>query len=225
MKIQEIVNSDISINAPESENNIRSKMPGYNLVFEFPTCPNPKEKNLAFAAYIKKVTDAFNPSYDSSRSIYGRMDTIPVYSKTTRTITFDLDIPSYGLLHSREIANKIQTLVRNTYPSYQPNGNVNIISSPPLVKIFFSNFINDVYKQKKTGDLSVLGYFGSSISISHDLSDGVFVRNQGFEAYAKNYSLNFTLNVLHTYTPGFVSDSQSGAYTNPVNILQGEKLI
>jgi hypothetical protein len=230
--IKDIVLKDISPNAPAYENNIRSKMPGYNVVFAFPTCPVPEENTLSFPAYVKSVTDTFTPSFEASKQIYGRMDPIPVYSRTTRTIQFDLELPSFGLEHSREISDKLNILTRNTYPTYRKYGSVNIISSPPLVEIFFSSFIADIVPKTTTsntttsspatsiGARGLLGHFSSPITIKHDIdANGVFVRNGGYEAYAKAYSLSFSINVLHKYTPGYINGQ--GQVKSEVNILRG----
>jgi hypothetical protein len=211
--ISEIVAKDINNNAPDYENNIRTKFPGYNLVFMFPTCPVENEKSIAFPAYVKKVTDSFTPTYQD-QTVYGRMDPIPIYQRTKRTIQFDLDLPSNGLAQSMDIAKKLNILVRNLYPSYQKDGSVNIISSPPLVRIFFSNLIYDSFK---TGG-SLLGYFSSPVTITHDLEKGVFSKDQGYETYPRSYSMSFTFGVLHEYTPGYTTDT-SGVISNPVNIL------
>lgn len=210
--IGDIVAKDIRSSAPDYENNIRTKFPGYNLVFIFPTCPVENEKSIAFPAYVKKVADAFNINYQD-QTVYGRMDPIPIYQRTKRSIQFDLDLPSNGIEQSIEIANKLNILVRNMYPSYQRNGSVNIISSPPLVRIFFSNLIYDT----KTGG-SLLGYFNGAINITHDLEKGVFSKNEGYETYPRSYSLSFNFNVLHEYTPGYAPDSLN-LINNPINIL------
>lgn len=213
--IDQVVYGDISANSPNYENNIRTNYVGYNLVLHFPTCPVDSEKNLAFPAFIKKVDDSINPSYETKK-VYGRMDPIPVYNGTTRTIKFDLSIPSNGLAHSREIARKLDILTKNLYPSYQTNGSVNVISSPPLVTVFFSNLIYD-----KFTNASLLGYFQNGVSITHDLEKGVFSRGEGYETYPKAYNLNFNLNVLHYYTPGY--QNINGTVVNPVNILQSNR--
>lgn len=207
-----IVNRDLSPDAPTSENNIRSKMPGYNVIIRFPNCPIEAEKTVAFPAYVKTVGDNFNVGFNG-REVYGRMDPIPVYSRTTRTISFSLDIPSTGLSHSRTIANKLNILVKNCYPSYEKNGFVNIISSSPLISVFFSNLIYDS-SARETG---LLGYW-QGLQISHDLSNGVFARGDGFETYPKAYSLSVNMNVLHTFTPGYIISD--GAVKNSVNILK-----
>jgi hypothetical protein len=214
-KLIDIVNNDLSANAPDYENNIRSKFIGYNLVMSFPTCPVPSEQNLAFPAYIKKVDDSYNASYQA-KEVYGRMDPIPIYQRTTRQIKFDLDLPSNGLAQSQEIAKKLNILVKNLYPTYQKNGSVNIIASPPLVEVGFTNMIYDHYN-----NTSLLGYFNGGVSISHDLTKGVFSRGDGFETYPKAYTLSFTMNVLHRYTPGYQNIGTQ--VTNPVNILQSNR--
>lgn len=212
--IKDIVLNDISPNAPNYENNIRYGMSGYNVVFSFPTCPIEEDKNISFSAYVKNVKDTFTLKYDP-KEVYGRMDPIPVYQRTIRGISFDLSIPSNGLAHSREISDRLNKLVRNTYPSYEQDGNVNVISSPPLVRIFFSSFIfND------SNSSGLLGYFTQPIVITHNLAEkGVFARNDGYEAYAKAYDLSFGINVLHEFTPGYIN--KKNTVSNELNILRG----
>lgn len=198
--------------APNYEKNIRSKMSGYNLIIKFPTCPDPKKKIITFPAYITSVDDNFSLEYTPEK-IYGRMDPIPIYNGTTRTISFSLDIPSNGLIQSRVIREKLDTLVKNVYPSYEPSSNnVKIISSPPLASIFFSNLIYDPNKENSP----LLGYFNGAITIKHDLSKGVFTRGGGFETYPRFYNLQFSFSVLHSFTPGF--DRVNGN-KNPIGIL------
>lgn len=212
--IETAIKNDLNPNAPNYENNLRSKMQGYNLVIRFPTCPNPKEQVIAFPAYIKSVDDKFNVQF-AQEKIYGRMDPIPIYNGTTRGISFSLDIPSNGLEHSRLIRDKLDILVKNIYPSYEQSTNgVKIISSPPLAAIFFSNFINDPIAKSY-----LLGYFSSGITIKHDMSDGVFARGNGHEVYPKFYSLSFDFSVLHTFTPGYDKTTKS----NPISILKSVK--
>ena len=201
--------------APDYENNIRTKFPGYNIFFIFPTSPEEQtnKRILTFPAYIDSIDDDYQMTYNP-QEVYGRMDSIPTYQRTQRSISFDLKIPSNGLEHSREIARKLNVLVQNAYPSYQKSGNVNIISSPPLVKILFSNLIYDSETQR-----AILGYFTNGIKITHNLSEGVFSRLDGFETYPKSYDLSFGINVLHRYTPGF--NINNNAVVNPVNILGG----
>jgi len=215
-KYLDILGEDVKRSAgPDYENNIRTKFPGYNLMLTFPTIPSEfkDKKYLIFPAYIDQVQDSFDISYNP-QEVYGRMDPIPIYQRTQRSVTFDLKLPSFGLEQSREISRKLNILVQNLYPTYQKYGNVNVISSPPLVRVGFSNLLYD-----SATNNSLLGYFSTGVDITHELKDGVFARADGYEVYAKYYSLSFTLNVLHEYTPGFVSSDN--ALVSPVNILGG----
>lgn len=215
--ITNIIQKDLSENAPAYENNIRSKMQAYNVIFRFPTNPNANERQVAFPAYITSVDDNYNIGFNDER-IYGRMDPIPVYNGTSRTISFNLDIPSNGLQHSIELRDKLNILVKNTYPSYvRATNNVNIISSPPLMQIFFSNFIYDSSDQGY-----LLGYPQRNFNLKHDLSKGVFVAKNGHLAFPKFYNLSFGLNVLHRFTPGYI-DKGTSPIENELNILNSLK--
>ena len=66
-KVNDIINQDLSAYAPDYENNIRSKMTGFNVIFSFPSCPVESEKIVAFPAYVKKVDDNFNLKFDSKQ--------------------------------------------------------------------------------------------------------------------------------------------------------------
>lgn len=46
----------------------------------------------------------------------------------------------------------------------------------------------------------------------------MFAKEEGYETYPRSYTLNFTFNVLHQYTPGYVTNNQN-ITANPVNIL------
>jgi hypothetical protein len=212
--IHKIISKDVfNENAPDYEKQIRTRMLGYNLVIKFPNNNNPEENSVSFPAYITRISDKFNSSYSDER-IYGRMDPIPVYSNTSRVISFDLSLPSNGLEHSRLIAKKLNILTKNVYPIYEKFNSVNVISSAPLAALFFSNFI---YDSSNNGYL--LGYFNGGIDITHDLTKGTFARGAGYEVYPKAYNLNFSFTVLHSFTPGYVKGQNNGPITNPVNIL------
>lgn len=215
--VDKIISKDVSDkNAPNYEKNIRTRMPGYNLVIKFPNNKNKNENSIAFPAYITNVSDKYNSSF-SPEKVYGRMDNIPVYAGTNRSITFDLNLPSNGLEHSMLIADKLNILVKNLYPNYQKFNSVNVISSPPLAALFFSNFI---YDSSNNGYL--LGYFPNGIDIKHDLSKGVFARDGGYEVYPKMYSLTFSFDVLHSFTPGYIKSEYGENFLdqNPVTILR-----
>ena len=186
-----------------TETAIKTKFPYYNLFIEFPTIRNPTYRAVMFPAYISSpVTDTYTPSYSDAGPVFGRMDPIPKYSKTSRAIKVDFNIPASSIDDAREIRKKLDIIAKNTYPVYQSDGQSTsrlVIKKPPLIRIKFGNIICNPSNEMS----GLLGYLAGAISISHDLSGGVFTTFPGQEIYAKKYSLSLSMNVLHEFTPGF----------------------
>ena len=196
------------------ENVLKFQYPLYNLFIEFPTAPSVPGveggnlfKAVTFPAYISSpITDTFTPTYSDAGPVFGRMDPIPVYSKTTRTIKVDFNIPANDINDAREIRGKLDIIAKNTYPTYKKGSSLVdrlTIYKPPLIRIKFGNIICNPIDQFK----GLLGYLNSGISISHDLAGGAFTTWPGQEIYAKKYSLSLSMNVLHEFTPGFVTQN------------------
>lgn len=184
-----------------SETVLKTQFPMYNLFIEFPTNKNQNVNRVMFPSYMSEaVADSYSPSYQDAGAIFGRMDPIPIYSRTTRTMKFGFNIPANSIDDAREIRKKLDIVVKNTYPIYDlVNGNRKILKKPPLIRVKFGNIICDPTDQYR----GLLGYLNSGINISHDLSSGVFTEWPGQEIYAKKYSLSISMNVLHEFTPGF----------------------
>ena len=67
-------------------------------------------EEIEFEAFITDFSDTFTTNW-TPQDIYGRMDPIPIYQRTKRSIQFDLDLPSNGIAQSIEIADKLNILV------------------------------------------------------------------------------------------------------------------
>lgn len=184
-----------------SETVLKTQFPMYNLFIEFPTNPNEEISKVMFPAYLSEaVTDTYNPQYNDAGPVFGRMDPIPVYSRTVRTIKVGFHIPTNSIDDAREVRKKLDLVVKNTYPIYQleQGGKRKLIKKPPLIRLKFGNIICNPINEYN----GLLGYLNSGITISHDLSNGVFTEWPGQEIYAKKYNLSLSMNVLHEFTPG-----------------------
>lgn len=194
----------------QAEQTLRVRYPLYNLFIEFPTAPSipgiPNGdyfKAVVFPAYINgSITDTFTPSYSDAGAVFGRMDSTPIYQRTTRTIKVDFHIPANDIEDARKIRGKLDIIAKNTYPTYKEGSNRLTIYKPPLIRIKFGNIICNPIDQFK----GLLGYLNAGVSISHDLSGGAFTMWPGQEIYAKKYSLSLSMNVLHEFTPGFATN-------------------
>lgn len=217
----ELVNTDTrSKTSFSAETVIKLTYPMYNLFIEFPTAPtpdiikdpsNPENKTRAnlfravtFPAYINgQISDTFSPSYSDAGQVFGRMDPIPVYQRTTRKIKVDFNIPAHDIEDARRIRGKLDIVAKNCYPTYTQESQLTsrkIIKKPPLIRVKFGNIICNPLNQYQ----GLLGYLEGGITINHDLSGGAFTEWPGQEIYAKKYSLSISMAVLHEFTPGFV---------------------
>lgn len=187
-----------------SETALKVQFPMYNLFIEFPTVKNPDYNRVMFPAYISEaITDTYSPSYSEAGAVFGRMDPIPVYSRTTRSIKVAFNIPANGIDDAREIRKKLDIVVKNMYPVFDKDAGSTsrlIIKKPPLIRIKFGNIICNPLDEYS----GLLGYLKGGITIANDLAGGVFTEWPGQEIYAKKYSLSLNMDVLHEFTPGFV---------------------
>lgn len=206
----DLVNSDPrSKTSFFSETALKVQFPMYNLFLEFPTITLPEYNRVMFPAYISEaIADTYSPTYTDAGSVFGRMDPIPVYSKTTRSIKVAFNIPANSIDDAREIRKKLDIVVKNMYPTFAKySGAVTrkVIRKPPLIRIKFGNIICNPLDEYS----GLLGYLKGGISINNDLASGVFTEWPGQEIYAKKYSLSLSMDVLHEFTPGFV-DAEPG---------------
>jgi hypothetical protein len=181
------------------ERELRLKFPFANVFIQFPTTGD----SLSFPAYLKGLTDTFAPSF-TPVTVFGRMDDIPVYQSTKRSLSFSLAMPAYNEPHAREILKNINTIVKNLYPSYvnTDSADTKILNSPPLIRIKFANLICDAANPAR----GLFGFLNGSIAITHGIeSAGLFlIEHQGDGViYAKTYEVSFPMTVLHEHSPGW----------------------
>jgi hypothetical protein len=175
-----------------------------NLIIEFPTHKGKSAKPVILPAYIKSIEDSFNSSF-SPEVVYGRMDEIPVYARTTRTINISVGVPAFNETNSEYNLVQINRIIQNLYPSYKRDGKGFLISSPPLLRIKFGNLI----KSAQNKNLGILGYINGSFSVNHAIEEeGVFVITEKQEHFIipKAYDLTFSLTALHEKELGWEED-------------------
>ena len=190
--------------ASNEERELRLKYPFANVFIQFPTTGD----SLSFPAFLTNFQDNFAPSF-TTIDVFGRVDPIPVYQNTRRTLGFTLTMPAYNESHAKEILRNVNTIVKNLYPSYvtpESQGSnlssTRIINSPPLIRVKFANLICDYVNPSR----GLLGYVNGQITITHGLeTNGMFIVENGGDGviYSKVYEVGFSLSALHEGTPGF----------------------
>ena len=200
--LKTILESDpkLIVSAPE-EREIRLKYPFSNIFISFPTT---NDLGVSFPAYIKGLQDNYSPEFGSVQ-VYGRMDNIPIYQGTSRNISLTIGMPSFNEEDARINLQKLNTIIRNLYPSYVNVGHngTKVVNSPPLMRIKFANLIQNPFNPGQ----GLLGYVNGQVSINHDVNtNGLFISQE--EAgdgvlLLKAYELALSMTILHEGNLGF----------------------
>ena len=74
-------------------------------------------KSCHFKAFLTSWEDNFKQDWNSYETV-GRMDPIKTYKRTSRTINFSFDIPSFSKQDAAGNLNEIQTLIQMSYPTF-----------------------------------------------------------------------------------------------------------
>lgn len=98
---------------PDPTNNIGYRSRGYVIHFvhaaTMATCH--------FKAFLTSWEDNFKQDWSSYETV-GRMDPIRTYKRTSRTINFGLEIPSFGPRDASHNLKEVQTLIQMSYPTF-----------------------------------------------------------------------------------------------------------
>ncbi len=208
-------------NASPTEASLRSKYPFANVIIQFAT--RKEAAPVILPAYVKTVDNSFTPGF-STVEVYGRMDPIPVYSGTTRTVTLTLGLPVFSETHGLYLLEQMNTIAKGLYPTYENSQGSLIINSPPLWRLKFANLICNPVNNK----LGLLGYVNGGLNMSHAIEQkGIFVSSEDGQGLLipKSWELSLSFNVLHEQTPGFKEGKFNGGNSFPHNTGFEEVLV
>jgi hypothetical protein len=147
---------------------------------------------VAFKPFITTFNDDSNIQFQEE-SVFGRMDDLLAYQKTSRNITIGFDCPSYNEQEAFDNMLKVQLLKQWIYPTFGNDGNALSMSGAPLFRV---RYLNLIYNEVNAGGL--LCKLGN-LAFSPNLQEGSYVRSG--ELIPKTFSLSFNLKILHELTP------------------------
>ena len=122
-----------------------------------------------FNAFLSNFNDSYKSNW-TPQEIYGKMDPIATFKNTTRSISFSLDIPSFSVDEAIRNMHYVDVLISSLYPVYRVEKEMgtNILSSPPLFRVKFANFIRE-----RTAPLNA--------SQNYTVGDGLICYFNGFD--------------------------------------------
>ena len=152
--------------------------------------------SVTFPAFLTQFEDTFSSSW-STVEAYGRMDTMPVYQNTRRSINLGWDVPSFSITEAKNNLRKLAMLEKFLYPEFDSGDlGATTIKTAPLFRIKFANLIMNADNEK-----GLLGYINGGFSTSPDVDQG-FHMDKG-KIYPKLFSLSVQFTVLHEHSLGW----------------------
>ena len=175
---------------------------------------------VAFKAYLENFTDDYSSDWKEEQ-VYGRMDPIATFQRTTRKINCGFKVVASTVQEAEANMRRISLLLQMLYPSYetgesksmftfQKNDAVSTIKGSPLFKVKFLNWISNSNTPGASSaeEGGLLGYI-KGFSFKPNLDGGTF--QVGTDLYPKYVDLNFTLGVIHEHSLGWdVSQTLGG---------------
>jgi len=172
-------------------------------------------QKLTFTAYIKTFSDDHQSTW-TDESVYGRMDDITTFANTKRFISIDFDVPSIDTDDAIINMQKISLLKQFLYPAYGQSNNALAISSAPLVRLKFINFVYNpaVPTAGLLGRLKNINFAPNEEAGYHYVGklNGTDGKGRNTVAVPKVFSINISqFGVLHEHQLGWIK--KDGKFT------------
>jgi len=99
-------------------------------------------QTVYFKAFITNLVDTYSADW-TRESIYGRVDPVPIYAQTQRSISLNLTVPADSIGEAYENLGRAQKLVQFLYPSYVSSGDESrTITKSPLIRLKAMNLVS-----------------------------------------------------------------------------------
>jgi len=167
--------------------------------FAFQDLRESPPKFLYFRAFLREgFSETFTPDWQVDR-YYGRVDQIPTYRGTIRTINLAFDVVAWAPVDLPVIYKKLHKLQSMVYPSFDTKG---FLQAAPIIRMRVGDLISSkktfTANTTSTPKVGLPGYF-TSLDFSYD--ETVWNLELDFKVPRKvTVSLGF--NVIHEGNPG-----------------------
>ena len=155
--------------------------------------------SVKFKAIITNFKDSLAANYNSEE-VYGRIDPIMTFQGTTRKLSMTLEVPAESATEAQQNFQSLSQLMASQYPGYQIAGSATSISTSPLHKIKFANWVTSGGTQGTVSEAGLVVAL-EGVSFSPNLDAGVI--ENGPKLLPKQFDLELTMTVLHTDQVGW----------------------
>jgi len=162
---------------------------GIYMPFMFQDLRDATDSFLYFRAFLKDgLSENFTPDWQLER-YYGRVDHVPIYVGTTRTINLGFDMVAWSPRDLKVMYKKMQKLQSMVYPLYDSQG---FMKQGPIIRMRIGDLIAG------EGNKGLPGYI-TAMDFSYD--DGIWNIETDLKAPRK-ISVTISYTVLHDGNPG-----------------------
>lgn len=171
----------------------------------------PTGKKVSFKAWVTGFSDNFRSQWTGT-PVYGRMDDLYTFQKTSRSISLAFDVVAGNAAEAIQNQTNLNQLTQFLYPVYSkpvavnpasPRRNSQILEAAPLLKLRW----NALAQNAESGG-HLVGFLAGLIH-SPNLEAGQFFTDKklGKDIHYQQHSVQLEFTVLHTHLPGwFTSD-------------------
>lgn len=153
----------------------------------------PSQTSIAFKAAMTQFQDNYKSDWTQTQ-VYGRMDPIGTFQRTSRTISVGFNVMAASIYEGEENMQRMSALSQMLYPEFKETNGASIVQGGPLLKIKFMNWISNGNPEGSAKDSGLVGWV-DNVSFSPDLEVGVFQDNAII--IPKKFDVNFTFFVIH----------------------------
>jgi hypothetical protein len=172
----------------------------------------PSGAAVAFKAALLGFQDMFSSQWNPNE-VFGRMDPIPTYKRTTRVVNVSFGVMAASIKEAQLNLEKMSLMEQMMYPMMEgagmddKNDPTVVMTGAPLVKVRMMNWIGDGKFGGGSAEDSGLRGWIDNINFVPKLDMGVFegetILASTNNIYPKGFDISFNLNVVHQEVVGW----------------------
>lgn len=199
--------SDFNAGMPGDQSDFLANVRGQIIdIFHIPT-----GQSIQFKAFVTSFSDKYESEWNQE-DVYGRMDPIQTFKKTSRKISLEWEVVSASVAEAKTNLARCTDLFNMLYPTYDSAGaaSASSITGGPLFRLRFMNLLQDVTAAPAAGSTATAeeaGLIGSMSGFTYepDFDQGVFAEGVG-TIYPQTIKLSCDYTVNHTHKLGWTPE-------------------
>ena len=181
----------------------------------------PTEEKISFDSWLTAFSDDFSSEWNN-QPVYGRMDDLYTFGKTSRNITIGFDVVAADAQEAYGNQYRLNRLTQFLYPvysdsvaaysseaaaaSYKNKRNSQVLQAAPLLKMKFNGLVQNSL------DRTALVGFLRGFTYAPNIEQGQFFsQDKELDMVYQTHQVSLNFTVLHTHLTGWVRKTTTDA--------------